>query len=82
MSVCFVDSQISAALGLAIDISHGKRGGVVKISYREVEQLDEVCRRLSGVGSTPVPLAEDPLTEKDETASAAYATALTERHGS
>ena len=72
-----LEEQISAALGLDIDISFQKRGGVVKISYRDVEQLDEICRRLSGVGSVPVPLAEDPLTDADETPSAAYTTALT-----
>jgi ParB family chromosome partitioning protein len=71
-----LEDRVSAALGLSIDIAHQKRGGIVKISYRDVEQLDEVCRRLSGVGSTTAPLDEDPLTDDDEAAAAPYLPAV------
>jgi len=71
-----LEDRVSAALGLSVDIVHRKRGGIVKISYRDVEQLDEVCRRLSGVGSTAVPLEEDPLTDDDEAFATPYMPAV------
>jgi ParB family chromosome partitioning protein len=43
-----LEANISAALGLKIDIDHkGERGGQVHIQYQTLEQLDEICRRLS-----------------------------------
>ena len=43
-----LEANISAALGLKIDIDHkGDSGGLVTIQYQTLEQLDEVCRRLS-----------------------------------
>ena len=42
-----LEKNLSAALGLSVDIAHdAKKGGSVKIRYRTLEQLDEVCRRL------------------------------------
>jgi ParB family chromosome partitioning protein len=32
--------------GLKVSIAHRERGGDVKISYRTLEQLDDLCRRL------------------------------------
>ena len=32
--------------GLKVAISHKERGGEVRIAYRTLEQLDELCRRL------------------------------------
>ena len=32
--------------GLNVAISHKERGGEVKISYKTLEQLDDLCRRL------------------------------------
>jgi ParB family chromosome partitioning protein len=34
-------------LGLQVDIRHGKNGGELRIKYRDLEQLDDVCRRLT-----------------------------------
>jgi len=43
-----LEANISAALGLKIDIDHkGESGGQVHIQYQTLEQLDEICRRLS-----------------------------------
>ena len=43
-----LEANISAALGLKIDIEHkGDAGGHVHIDYQTLEQLDEICRRLS-----------------------------------
>jgi ParB family chromosome partitioning protein len=43
-----LESSISNALGLTVEIIHkGDKGGVVKVSYRTLEQLDELTRRLS-----------------------------------
>ncbi|MFM8701852.1 MAG: ParB/RepB/Spo0J family partition protein [Hyphomicrobiales bacterium] len=33
-------------LGMTVLISHGDRGGEIKIKYRTIEQLEAVCRRL------------------------------------
>ncbi len=42
-----LEKNLSAALGLSVDIAHdAQKGGSVKIRYRTLEQLDEVCRRL------------------------------------
>ncbi len=39
---------LSASLGLKVEIDdNGAAGGEVRISYKTLEQLDEVCRRLS-----------------------------------
>jgi ParB family chromosome partitioning protein len=44
-----LERNISDQLGLKVEISFaGDKGGEVKISYKTLEQLDEVCRRLAG----------------------------------
>ncbi len=43
-----LEADISARLGLAIDIRHGKKGGELRVKYSTLEQLDDVCRRLGG----------------------------------
>ncbi|MEM8919919.1 MAG: ParB/RepB/Spo0J family partition protein [Pseudomonadota bacterium] len=43
-----LEGDLAHALGLDVDIRHkGVKGGEVRIKYRDLEQLDEVCRRLS-----------------------------------
>jgi ParB family transcriptional regulator, chromosome partitioning protein len=39
---------LSDALGLNVTLDHGGRGGVLHIHYRELDQLEEVLRRLEG----------------------------------
>lgn len=40
--------DLSNTLGLLVDIKHrGEKGGVIQINYRNLEQLDEICRRLT-----------------------------------
>jgi ParB family chromosome partitioning protein len=41
-----LEKRISDALGLAIGIKEAKRGGVLTIRYRSLDQLDDVIRRL------------------------------------
>ncbi len=42
-----LESRLSDALGLNVSISFRKNGaGDVKVQYRNLEQLDEICRRL------------------------------------
>jgi ParB family chromosome partitioning protein len=41
-----LEKRISDALGLAVSIDEYKRGGVLTIRYRSLEQLDDVLRRL------------------------------------
>lgn len=42
-----LEADLSRALGLVVEIKSGKNGGELKIKYRDLEQLDDVCRRLS-----------------------------------
>ena len=43
-----LENNVSNALGLKVTLSHhGDQGGEVRIAYKTLEQLDEVCRRLS-----------------------------------
>jgi len=41
-----LEKAIEDVLGLSVTITHGSRGGELKIKYRTLEQLDAVCRRL------------------------------------
>ncbi len=43
-----LEKLLSDVTGLNVAISHRQRGGEVKIAYRTLEQLDELCRRLKG----------------------------------
>jgi ParB family chromosome partitioning protein len=43
-----LEGRLADALGLAVNIEHGERGGTLTIRYRSLEQLDEVVRRLEG----------------------------------
>jgi ParB family transcriptional regulator, chromosome partitioning protein len=45
-----LEKRVSDALGLAVSVSHRDPGGTVQISYRNLEQLDEVMRRLAKGG--------------------------------
>jgi ParB family transcriptional regulator, chromosome partitioning protein len=45
-----LEKRVSDALGLAVTVSHRDPGGSVQISYRNLEQLDEVMRRLEKGG--------------------------------
>jgi ParB family chromosome partitioning protein len=38
---------VSDALGLSVSIQHRDPGGTVQISYRNLEQLDDVLKRLA-----------------------------------
>jgi ParB family chromosome partitioning protein len=41
-----LEKAIEDVLGLSVSITHGSRGGELKIKYRTLDQLDAVCRRL------------------------------------
>src|SRR5258705_12703767 len=45
-----LEKRVSDALGLAVSVNHRDPGGSVQISYRNLEQLDEVMRRLANGG--------------------------------
>jgi ParB family transcriptional regulator, chromosome partitioning protein len=42
-----LEKRVSDALGLAVSVNHRNPGGTVQINYRNLEQLDEVMRRLT-----------------------------------
>ncbi len=48
-----LETEISRNLGLTVDIRHGANGGEIRIRYRDLEQLDEVCRRMTAKRRTP-----------------------------
>ncbi|MBY0382687.1 MAG: ParB/RepB/Spo0J family partition protein [Xanthobacteraceae bacterium] len=41
-----LEKRISDALGLAVSVDHRDPGGTVQIRYKDLEQLDEILRRL------------------------------------
>jgi ParB family chromosome partitioning protein len=43
-----LEKSLSDRLGLMVSIDHGAHGGTVTVTYKTLEQLDEVCRRLRG----------------------------------
>lgn len=43
-----LEKALGDALGMVVSIDHRGAGGEVRIRYRSLEQLDEVCRRLRG----------------------------------
>ena len=43
-----LEKRLADALGLAVNIDHRERGGTLAIRYRNLDQLDEVVRRLEG----------------------------------
>ena len=45
-----LEKRVSDALGLAVTVNHRDPGGSVLINYRNLEQLDEVMRRLARSG--------------------------------
>ena len=45
-----LEKRVSDALGLSVSVNHRDPGGSVQISYRSLEQLDEVMRRLARSG--------------------------------
>lgn len=45
-----LEKRVSDALGLAVTVNHRDPGGVVQISYRSLDQLDDVMRRLARSG--------------------------------
>ncbi|MDF1600730.1 ParB/RepB/Spo0J family partition protein [Mesorhizobium sp. YIM 152430] len=41
-----LEKTLSDALGLKVSITHGQRGGDIRIRYSSLEQLDTICHRL------------------------------------
>jgi ParB family chromosome partitioning protein len=47
-----LESDLADRLGLPVEISHAGERGEVKVRYASLEQLDEICRRLSQGGKS------------------------------
>jgi ParB family chromosome partitioning protein len=43
-----LEKALSDTLGLAVAINHAAGGGDLRIRYKTLEQLDDLCRRLKG----------------------------------
>ncbi|MEH6951938.1 ParB/RepB/Spo0J family partition protein [Nitrobacter sp. NHB1] len=46
-----LEKRVSDALGLAVTVDHKNPGGLVQIRYRDLDQLDEILKRLDSKGS-------------------------------
>ena len=42
------EKSLGDLLGLAVEIDHRGTSGELRIKYRTLEQLDDICRRLRG----------------------------------
>ncbi len=42
-----LEADLARVLGLSVDIQHGAKGGQLRVKYRDLEQLDELCRLLT-----------------------------------
>ena len=42
-----LEADLARVLGLTVDIRHRAKGGELRIKYRDLEQLDELCRLLT-----------------------------------
>lgn len=51
-----VEQQLSQALGLRVELLHGAKGGKLVIRYEELDQLQDVIKRLT----TPLPAKREP----------------------
>lgn len=50
-----LEKSISEQLGLKVEVLHtGGEGGEVKVTYKSLEQLDEICRLLAGRGGPKI----------------------------
>lgn len=47
-----LEADLSRALGLDVDIRHKATGGELRIKYRDLEQLDDLCRKLTAKRSS------------------------------
>ena len=43
-----LEKRLSDVIGLTVTIDHGDKGGRLEIRYKTLEQLDDICLRLSG----------------------------------
>ena len=43
-----LERRLADALGLSVALNHSERGGKLEIRYRTLEQLDDICMRLTG----------------------------------
>lgn len=43
-----LEKLLSDSVGMKVAIAHRRRGGEIRIVYRSLEQLDELCRRIKG----------------------------------
>jgi ParB family chromosome partitioning protein len=46
-----LERRLADALGLSVALNHSERGGKLEIRYRTLEQLDDICMRLTGRNS-------------------------------
>ncbi|TIT17734.1 MAG: chromosome partitioning protein ParB, partial [Mesorhizobium sp.] len=41
-----LEKLMTDTIGMIVTIEHKERGGVLRVAYRTLDQLDELCRRL------------------------------------
>ncbi len=64
-----LEGDLSAAIGMKVSIDHkGDQGGAISITYDHLDQLDDICRRLTRHGVSDMIQEEDPFDGDMETA--------------
>ena len=77
-----LEHNIARSLGLPVAIHHkGDEGGEVRVSYKTLEQLDEICKRLARVliGESEMRPADEATEWSDTDVSAALAATANDR---
>ncbi|TIT85361.1 MAG: chromosome partitioning protein ParB, partial [Mesorhizobium sp.] len=41
-----LEKLLTDTIGMIVSIEHKERGGTIRVNYRTLDQLDELCRRL------------------------------------
>ncbi|TIU30272.1 MAG: chromosome partitioning protein ParB, partial [Mesorhizobium sp.] len=41
-----LEKLLTDTIGMIVSVDHKGRGGTLRVAYRSLEQLDELCRRL------------------------------------
>ncbi len=63
-----LEGDLSAAIGMKVGIDHRGDGGAITIQYDHLDQLDDICRRLTRHGTIDPAPEEDPFEGDIETA--------------
>lgn len=61
-----LEQSLEKATGYKVNVSFNGKGGVVSVAYANLEQLDDIVRRLSGGKAKPTESAGEEAADSDE----------------